>query len=113
MDRVYKLEITMESQTGDKKKYIKRSFPVEKGNLDIGKYGYPFNRYRTVEIGDLIGMEDCFLKVTFDGKGFPVYLNSFHTIRNEYVSSHIDAYLKVPVMTGMEIIHTTFYLYVE
>ena len=112
-DRVFKLEITMESQKGDDKQHIKRSFPVEKGTLDISKYGYPYNRYRKVEIGHLIGIDSVYLEVGFDNKGFNVYLNKFTTIKNEYAAVHIDAYLKVPVFEGMETVHTTFYLYVE
>ena len=113
-ERVYKLEITMESRQGEKHHYIKRSFPAERGKLEIRKYGYPFSRYGEIEIGYLIGGEtEAYLQVTFNNKGFPVYLNQFHTEREEKVAAHIDPYMKVPVMDGMEVIHTTFYLYVE
>jgi hypothetical protein len=110
-EKVFKLEITMESRQGEKHHYIKRSFPAERGKLDIRKYGYPFSRYGEIEIRNLIG--EGYLEVTFNGKGFPVYLNQFHTEREENVAVHIDPYMKVPVMDGMEVIHTTFYLYIE
>jgi Fe-S-cluster formation regulator IscX/YfhJ len=113
-ERQYRLEITMESRAGDKHKYIKRSFPAEKGTLDISKYGYPCTLFRTVEIGNRIGGEDsCYLEIRFDGKGFPVYQNSFHTEKREFHNAHIDPYLKRPVSEGVEVVHTTFYLYVE
>ena|GEM_PF-1839800 len=108
---IYKLEITMESRSGEKHHYIKRSFLAEKGKLDISKYGYPYTRFNTVEIGSLIG--EGYLEVTFDGKGFPVYLNSFHTMKREFHNAHIDPYLKLPVSQGIEVVHTTFYLYIE
>ncbi|MDR0313826.1 MAG: hypothetical protein LBI14_09535, partial [Treponema sp.] len=71
-NKKYMLEITMESRTQDKHHYIKRSFPAEKGNLDIRKYGHPYTLFGTIEIGNLIGMDNCYLEITFDGKGFPV-----------------------------------------
>jgi len=51
-----KLEITMESQIGDRKHYIRRSFPAEKGVYELSNYGYPYNKYRKFEIYYLIGM---------------------------------------------------------
>ena len=111
----YMLEITMESRIGDKHHYIKRSFPVEKGQIDLRKYGHPYTLFGTVGMRNLIGGEtSCYLEVEFDGKGcFPVYQNSFHTVKREFYNAHIDPYLKLPVSEGVEVVHTTFYLYVE
>jgi hypothetical protein len=109
----YMLEITMESRAGDKQRYIKRSFPAENGQIDLRKYGHPYSLFGTVEIGHLIGMDNCYLEVRFDGKGFPVYLNSFHTVKREFYNAHVDPYLKLPVSEGTEVVHTTFYLYVD
>jgi len=114
-DIVYKLEITMESRIGDKQLYIKRSFPINRGKLELGKYGDPYKRFGgSIVIGNFIGGDGIgYLEVSFNDNSLKVYLNSFVTVKKEYVSSHIDSYMKSPVMNGMEIVHTTFYLYVE
>jgi hypothetical protein len=114
-DRKYMLEMTMESRAGDKHHYVKRSFPVaERTVFDIRKYGYPCTKFGTVEMRFLIGGESsCYLEVIFDGKEFPVYQNSFHTVKKEFYNAHIDPYLKRPVSEGVEVVHTTFYLYIE
>ena len=110
---MFKLEITMESRAGDKHKYIKRSFPAEKGTLEIRIYGYPYSHYGTIEIGNFIGIEDGYLEFNFAGTNYTVFLNSFLTIKKEYATAHIDPYLKLPVPGPTETIHTTFYLYIE
>ena len=106
----YRLEITMESKASWANKYIKRSFPVEKGTLDISKYGKPYSRYGSVEIGDYFKEQfDEGINVTFDGEDIKVYLNSFVTVKREY-REVFDPYSKAP---HPEEIYTTFYLYVE
>ncbi|MDR0502045.1 MAG: hypothetical protein LBH16_01860 [Treponema sp.] len=110
---MFRLEITMESRCGEKQKYIKRSFPAEKGTLEIGKYGYPFSKYGTIEIGNFIGITDGYLEFNFAGTNLKVFLNSFLTVKKEYATAHIDPYLKLPVPGEEEIVHTTFYLYIE
>jgi len=113
----YMLEITMEARRGERHKYIKRSFPAKKGALDIGKYGSPYSKYGTVEIGELSSgpsagsLIDASLKVKFDGEEITVDLNSFTTAKRSH--SHIDPYMKTPLADAGEIVHTTFYLYIE
>jgi hypothetical protein len=112
-NKKYMLEITMESRTRDDQHYIKRSFPVEKGQLNLCKYGHPYTLFGTGEIGNLIGINNCYLEIRFDGQGFPIYQNKFHTVKREFYNAHADPYLKLPVGDGIEVVHTTFYLYVE
>ena len=77
-NKKYMLEITMESRAGDKHHYIKRSFPVERGVLDISKYGHPYTLFNKVEIGNLIGMDSCYLEI-FRGNPFRV-----HSLQQSY-----------------------------
>ena len=113
-DRKYKLEITMESRTWDKQRYIKRSFPVEKGVLDISRYGHPYSKYKTIEITgiDYWCGGDGRIKLVFDETELYVDTNSFVTVKREYMSTSVDSYMKVPVPHA-ETIHTTFYLYID
>jgi hypothetical protein len=106
----YLLEITMESKLDtNNPRCIKRSFPAEKGTLPIGRYGYPFERYRTVEIGDMhIDGNIKWLNLTFDGEAVRVPLNEFVTVRRNYEFMEARASVK-----HFEVVHTTFYLYIE
>ena len=110
---MYMLEITMESRAGDKHRYIKRSFPAEKGKLEIYKYGYPYSIYGSVEIGNFIGISDGYLELNFAGTNYKVFLNSFLTVKKEHYNAYIDPYLKLPVPCPPETVHTTFYVYIE
>ena len=109
---MFMLEITMESRAGDKHRYIKRSFPAEKGKLEISKYGYPYSMYGSIEINNFIGISDGYLELNFAGTNYKVFLNSFLTVKKEHYNAYIDPYLKMPVPCPAEIIHTTFYVYV-
>ena len=112
----YMLEITMESCVDGiiKRGYIKRSFPAEPGILDISRYGYPFDKYKTVEICEVHNPEISYynagryVKLKFDGEDICVTLNEFVTVRREY--NFMEARASVP---HSEVIHTTFYLYIE
>jgi len=100
----------MESKASWAHKYIRRSFPAEKGTLDISKYGSPYSKYRKVEIGDFFTEQfDNGLKVIFDGEEIKVYLNSLTTVKKEY-REVFDPHTKVPYP---EEIYATFYLYIE
>ena len=113
-NKIYRLEITMESRQGDNHKYIKRSFPVIKGELDIRKYGYPYSKYKTIEITqiDYWYDGDGRIKLLFDGTEVNVCTNSFVTEKREYAVSNMESYMRGPGSSA-EIIHTTFYLYIE
>ena len=112
----YRLEITMEARFYEMHKYIKRSFPIKKGKLDIGAYGYPYSKYNTVEIGDMFTTSNAIyddgigLKLKFEGEEIIVWLNSFTTVKKGGETS-IDPYRKTPTSTPL--VHTTFYLFVE
>jgi len=105
---MYMLEITMESRASWAQKYIRRSFPIITGRLDISKYGYPYSRYNAVEIGEVFERNDTGLKMRFDGEEISVYLNGFTTVKREYAIN--DPHTKVP---HTEIVHITFYLYIK
>ena len=111
-NKIYRLEITMESRQGDSHRYIKRSFPVLKGELDIRKYGYPYSKYKTITITqiDYWYDGDGRIKLIFDGTEVNVCTNSFATEKREYEPVNTDSYINSP---GKEIINTTFYLYIE
>ena len=107
----YRLEITMEARSWARHHYIKRSFPVKTGRLDIGKYGYPYCDYNSIEMIEIAENKQATnLKLKFDHEDVTVILNTFTTVRRGG-ETHIDAYMKVPVTTPL--VHTTFYLYVE
>jgi hypothetical protein len=109
-ERNYMLEITMELRSYYPREhlYIKRSFPVRKGKLDIGKYDRPYSMYNSVELFEVV--DGNMLNLKFDGEDVVVRLNSFTTVERGG-KTHIDAYLKMPVTTPL--VNTTFYLYVE
>jgi hypothetical protein len=109
----YTLEITMESVVDAyKKRYIKRSFPTLPGPLSISRYGYPFSKYGKEdsiilrEVSDINGYPA--LSLTFDGEDVLVGLNEFITVCREYEFMEYSASVK-----HFEVIHTTFYLYIE
>lgn len=106
----YRLEIIMESRVSRVQKYIRRSFPIEKGLLELGKYGYPYDRFGAIEIGELVERDhsETSLTLSFDGEEVVVYLNSFATVRREYHED--DPETNIP---HLEVLHTTFYLYIE
>ena len=107
--REYRLEITMESQVSWAQKYIKRSFPVKNGMLDISGYGYPYDRYGYIEIDGMFERhDDICLDLKFGGEEINVYLNSFKTVKHEY--QIVDPNTRV---THTEVVHTTFYLFIE
>ena len=105
----YRLEIIIESRASRRHKYIKRSFPAAKGTLEIGQYGYPYDRYGSVEIGEITERDNCDtgLSLIFDGEEIGVSLNSFTTVRKEYQMD--DPETNIP---HIEILHATFYLYI-
>jgi hypothetical protein len=81
------------------------------GRLDIGRYGYPYSDFDSVEIIELVeNKQATCVKLKFDREEVTVTLNSFTTVRRGG-ETHIDAYMKVPVPTPL--VHTTFYLYIE
>ena len=106
----YMLEITMESLLDTRiKRYIRRSFPVKKGTLSINRFGYPFDKYGSVEIGELfIEGNIVWLSLIFDGEEIKVSLNQFETVQRNYEFMEYRASIKHFV-----VIHTTFYLYIE
>ena len=106
----YKLEIIMESRVSRVQKYIRRSFPITKGTLELSRYGYPYDRFGSIEIGELTerGNSETGLVLTFDGEDVNVCLNSFTTVRKEYQQD--DPETNVP---HLELLHATFYLYIE
>ena len=108
----YMLEITMEARIDADRRhcYIKRSFPADEGPLDISRYGYPFDRKDwKIEIGKMkIDGNIRGLGLAFDGEVLYVPLNSFKTVRRDYEFMEARASIK-----HFEIIHTTFYLFVE
>ena len=114
----YRLEITMESRRGDRHKYIKRSFPVEKGTvINLSGYGWPYSNFGRVEINDIAEVSidqyatrDTFLELIFDTtEKVIVWLNSFTTVKKQY------SYARPMFMPANpnEVINTTFYLYIE
>jgi hypothetical protein len=118
-EKNYMLEITMELRSYYPREhlYIKRSFPVREGKLDIGKYDRPYSMYNSVELFEVsgcrnsaTGKDDIKLDLKFDGEDVVVWLNSFTTVKRGD-QTHIDAYLKMPVTTPL--VNTTFYLYIE
>ena len=114
------LEITMESQVGEKKMYVRRSFPVEKGVVDISEYGYPFSKYRKYEVYYVVGMPneikngaEVYLEFNFAGSNYKAFLNRFFTITKEHDTGYIDPYLKAHVQGPVETVYITFYLHVD
>lgn len=114
----YMLEITMEARGSKGHKYIKRSFPIQYGKLDLSKYGYPYSKY-PVEISNHETVHDGTnrvinaMSVIFDGETVKVPLHSFVTVKKEYTDVVVDPYLMVPKTAGRGEIYTTFYLYIE
>ena len=74
----------------------------------IFSFLYPYSRFNAVEIGEVFERNDTGLKVRFDGEEISVYLNGFTTVKREYAIN--DPHTKVP---HTEIVHITFYLYIE
>ena len=109
---VYRLEITMEARSIYRHKYIKRSFLIKEGKLDIGKYGYPYSNYNSVEIIGINNPDSVnpSLKLVFDGEEVTIELNSFVTVKRGGETT-VDSYMKVPVTA--DLVHTTFYLFIE
>ena len=106
----YRLEITMEAKAMFRlHKYIKRSFPVKVGLLDIGKYGYPYNRYKSIEVLEIAEDEtDTRLRLRFDGEEVDIYLNGFSTLKREYEITDNEANVSY-----IEVVHSTFHLFVD
>ena len=110
----------MESKRGDRQKYIKRSFPVGKGTvLNLEKYGYPYSEYPSVVIKDIAEVHDhqyapnandvrLDLKFNYN-EDVSVLLNSFTTVKK--IQSHAGPMWMPP--DPHEVIHTTFYLYID
>ena len=104
----YKLEITMEARSYQKHKYIKRSFPVKLGKLDISGYGDPYDKNNSIEVLEIHEEpHDVKIKLRYFHEEITVLLNSFTTLKRGG-ETHIDAYLKIPHTT--DLVHTTFYL---
>jgi hypothetical protein len=114
----YRLEITMEATGSEGHKYIKRSFPVPYGKLDVAKYGYPYNKY-AIEIihheAYRDGRNDMIKSISalFDGEAIKIPLHSFVTVKKDYMDVVVDPHLMVPKTVGSGEIYTTFYLYIE
>jgi hypothetical protein len=114
----YRLEITMEATGSEGHKYIKRSFPIPYGKLDLSKYGYPYSKY-AVEITHHEAYRDGgndtikAISLLFDGETVKVPLHSFVTVKKEYTDVVVDPYLMVPKTIGNGEIYATFYLYIE
>jgi hypothetical protein len=82
----YRLEITMEATGSEGHKYIKRTFPIPYGKLDLAKYGYPYSKY-AVEITHHEAYRDGgndiikALSLLFDGETAKVPIHSFVTVK--------------------------------
>ena len=106
----YRLEITMEARALFRThKYIRRSFPVKVGILDIERYGDPYNRFKSIEIIEIAEEDgDVRLRLIFDDEEADVFLNSFTTLKREYEVTGTES--NVPYI---EVVHSTFYLFIN
>ena len=123
----YRLEITMEALeqpkymgiTEPSKTHIKRSFPLDRKEINLTGYGYPFDKYKTLKIGQMKGERSPFefermkpyVTVTLGDKEVDVFLHEFITIKDEEQRGGVDPSMRSPSKVWLETIHTTFYLY--